>query len=221
MESTNNRIEIHAKDVEKAIDLAAVELDIDRDNLDITVLDNGDSDSESYARILATIPEIEQNSGEPILVSVHRVLSEFLHHMDIDATICLQDQETSPNDTRAPIRINIEGDGLATLIGRRGETLASLEYLTRLIVSNKQNRRANLSLDVDGYKQHREHQLKRLAQRMANQVQQFGRPIALEPMPANERRIVHITLEHNPEVTTNSTGDGNQRRVNIQPSLLR
>ena len=51
--------------------------------------------------------------------------------------------------------------------------------------------------------------------------QQFGRPIALEPMPANERRIVHITLEHNPEVTTNSTGDGNQRRVNIQPSLLR
>ena len=68
---------------------------------------------------------------------------------------------------------------------------------------------------------HREHQLKRLAQRMANQVQQFGRPIALEPMPPNERRIVHMILEHNTGVTTNSTGDGNQRRVNIQPSLLR
>ena len=68
---------------------------------------------------------------------------------------------------------------------------------------------------------HREHQLKRLAQRMANQVQQFGRPIALEPMNPSERRIVHITLEHNSGVTTNSTGEGNQRSVNIQPSLLR
>ena len=63
MESTNNRIEIHAKDVEKAIDLAAVELDIDRDNLDITVLDNGDSDSESYARILATRPRSRHPAG--------------------------------------------------------------------------------------------------------------------------------------------------------------
>jgi spoIIIJ-associated protein len=113
------------------------------------------------------------------------------------------------------------GDNLATLIGRRGETLASLEYLVKLVVSNKQNRWTNISLDIDGYKQRREHQLKRLAQRMANQVQQFGRPIALEPMPPNERRIVHITLEQNSGVTTNSTGDGNQRRVNIQPSLLR
>ena len=136
--------------------------------------------------------------------------------------MCIRDsQETDPTDNRSSIRINIVGDKLSVLIGKRGETLASLEFLVKLIVSNQLNRWTNISLDIDGYKQRREHQLKRLAQRMAGQVQQFGRPIALEPMPANERRIVHITLEHNPEVTTNSTGDGNQRRVNIQPSLLR
>ena len=221
MESTNSRLEIHAKDVEEAIELAVVELNVDRDKLDVTILDNGDSNSESLARVLALLPETESTGDEPRLVTIHRVLTEFLRHMDIDAKICLQSQETSPTDNRPCIRINIEGDELAVLIGRRGETLSSLEYLVRLIVSNKQNRWTNVILDVDGYKQHREHQLKRLAQRMANQVQQFGRPIALEPMSAYERRIVHITLEHNPSVTTNSTGEGNQRKVNIQPSLLR
>ena len=149
-----------------------------------------------------------------------RVLSEFLYHMEIDAKICVQAHETSSDD-RPSIRMNIEGDKLDVLIGRRGETLASLEYLIKLIVSNVQNKWVNIILDVDGYKLHREHQLKRLAQRMANQVLQFGRPIALEPMSSYERRIIHITLEPNSEVTTNSIGEGNQRKVNIEPSLLR
>ena len=220
MESNNSALEIHAKDVERAIELAALELELDRDDLDINIVDNGDISSDSLARIIATVPETEYDV-EPRLITINRVVTEFLHYMNIDANICVQDQETDPTDNRSSIRINIVGDKLSVLIGKRGETLASLEFLVKLIVSNQLNRWTNISLDIDGYKQRREHQLKRLAQRMAGQVQQFGRPIALEPMPANERRIVHITLEHNPEVTTNSTGDGNQRRVNIQPSLLR
>ena len=221
MESNNSTLEIHAKDVESAINLAALELEMDSDDLDITVVDNGDLHSDSLAQIVAILPATENDGDEPRLVTINKVLTEFLHYMDIDANICVQDQETDPTDSRSSIRINIMGDNLAALIGRRGETLASLEYLVKLVVSNKQNRWINISLDIDGFKQRREHQLKRLAQRMANQVQQFGRPIALEPMPPNERRIVHMTLEQNPGVTTNSTGDGNQRRVNIQPSLLR
>ena len=220
MELNNSALEIHAKDVERATELAALELEVDGDDLDINVIDNGDISSDSLARIIVTVPETEYDV-EPRLITINRVVTEFLHYMNIDANICVQDQETDPTDSRSSIRINIVGDNLAALIGRRGETLASLEYLVKLVVSNKQNRWTNISLDIDGYKQHREHQLKRLAQRMANQVQQFGRPIALEPMNPSERRIVHITLEHNSGVTTNSTGEGNQRRVNIQPSLLR
>ena len=215
------KLEIHAKDVQNAINLAALELDMDGDDLDITVIDKGDLHSDRLARVVAIVPTYENDGDEPRLVTINNVLTEFLHYMEIDANICVQDQETDPTDSRSSIRINIVGDNVAVLIGRRGETLASLEYLIKLVVSNKQNRWTNISLDIDGYKQHREHQLKRLAQRMANQVQQFGRPIALEPMPPNERRIVHMTLEQNPGVSTNTTGDGNQRRVNIQPSLLR
>ncbi|MBS60731.1 MAG: hypothetical protein CL606_05415 [Anaerolineaceae bacterium] len=220
MELKNSELEIHAKDVERAINIAVLELEMDRDDLDIDVLDNGDISSDSLARIVAKVP-INEYDDEPRLVTINRVLTDLLHYMNVDANLCVQDQDADPTDNRSSIRINIAGDKLSALIGRRGETLASLEFLVKLIVSNKQNRWTNISLDIDGYKQRREHQLKRLAQRMAGQVQQFGRPIALEPMPANERRIVHITLERNPEVTTNSTGDGNQRRVNIQPSLLR
>ncbi|HCU79638.1 MAG TPA: hypothetical protein DGN60_00580 [Chloroflexi bacterium] len=220
MELKNSELEIHAKDVERAINIAVLELEMDRDDLDIDVLDNGDISSDSLARIVAKVP-INEYDDEPRLVTINRVLTDLLHYMNVDANLCMQDQDADPTDNRSSIRINIAGDKLSALIGRRGETLASLEFLVKLIVSNKQNRWTHISLDIDGYKQRREHQLKRLAQRMAGQVQQFGRPIALEPMPANERRIVHITLERNPEVTTNSTGDGNQRRVNIQPSLLR
>ena len=220
MELKNSELEIHAKDVERAINIAVLELEMDRDDLDIDVLDNGDISSDSLARIVAKVP-INEYDDEPRLVTINRVLTDLLHYMNVDANLCVQDQDADPTDNRSSIRINIAGDKLSALIGRRGETLASLEFLVKLIVSNKQNRWTNISLDIDGYKQRREHQLKRLAQRMAGQVQQFGRPIALEPMPANERRIVHITLERNPEVTTNSTGDGNQRRVNFPASLLR
>ena len=170
MESNNSKLEIHAKDVDRAINLAVLELEMDSDDLDITVVDNGDLHSDSLARIVAILPATENDSDEPRLVTINKVLTEFLHYMDIDANLCVQDQETDPTDSRSSIRINIMGDNLATLIGRRGETLASLEYLVKLVVSNKQNRWTNISLDIDGYKQRREHQLKRLAQRMANQV---------------------------------------------------
>ena len=79
----------------------------------------------------------------------------------------------------------------------------------------------NLNVDVGGYKKHREQQLHRLAQRMAQQVHQFGRPISLEPMPANERRIIHITLQDHAGVTTESSGEGDRRSVTIQPDLRR
>lgn len=116
-----------------------------------------------------------------------------------------------------PLVLNIEGEDLGILIGRRAETLAALQYLTRLMVNHRSHRWVNLVVDVEGYKARREEQLVRLAERMAERVVSTGRAVALEAMPPRERRIVHITLRDHPQVTTQSVGEGEQRKVTIIP----
>ena len=114
--------------------------------------------------------------------------------------------------------LNIIGDDLGILIGRRGLTLSSLQYITRLIASQKTGINAPLVLDVNGYKQRRYESLQALSRHVADQVIVNHRSIALEPMPAYERRIVHMTLANNPKVTTQSTGFGDARKVVVSPA---
>ena len=116
-----------------------------------------------------------------------------------------------------PLVINIEGDDLGILIGRRAETLGAIQYLTRLMVNHKTHRWINLVVDVEGYKARREEQLVKLAERMADRAATTGKPVALEAMPARERRIIHITLREHPKVTTESVGEGEHRKVTIVP----
>ncbi len=117
----------------------------------------------------------------------------------------------------APLVLNIEGEDLGILIGRRAETLAALQYLVRLMVNHRVHHWVNLVVDVEGYKARREEQLVRLAERMAERAASTGRAVALEAMPPRERRIVHITLRNHPQVTTQSVGEGEQRKVTIIP----
>ncbi|MBI4790631.1 MAG: protein jag [Chloroflexi bacterium] len=112
--------------------------------------------------------------------------------------------------------LNIVGDDLGILIGRRGETLRDLEYLTRLLVAQK-TKPTKLVVDVEGYRTRRERVLNELAKRMAERVQSNRQPITLEAMPPNERRIVHIALRDHAAVTTQSIGEGDHRRVMILP----
>lgn len=113
--------------------------------------------------------------------------------------------------------LNVVGDDLGILIGRRGETLASLQFLTNLILGKRLRRWAKVQIDVEGYRTRRELVLRGLAQRMAVRVQETGVPMTLEAMPANERRVVHLTLNNHPAVSTASFGEGDQRRVVISP----
>lgn len=113
--------------------------------------------------------------------------------------------------------IEISGEDLGVLIGPRGETLDSLQFLSRLMVAHKLHRRANFVVDVEGFRQRREQALTRLAERMADKARQRGEAISLEPMSAYERRIVHMALRNAPDVFTESTGEGKQRRVRIIP----
>jgi spoIIIJ-associated protein len=103
------------------------------------------------------------------------------------------------------------------LIGRRGETLNALQYITRLICNRELQRRANIVVDVQGYKSRREVALRNLAERMAGEAYRRGRTVTLEPMPPNERRIIHLALRDDPHVTTESVGVGDKRKVTIIP----
>jgi spoIIIJ-associated protein len=126
---------------------------------------------------------------------------------------------TEPDDLtgRRVTVVDITGDDLGLMIGPRGETLDALQHLARLMVGHRIRQRANFVIDIDGYRERREQALSRLAERMGQKAIDRGTPVTLEPMPAYERRIIHMTLRENPQVRTESTGEGNRRRVRIYP----
>lgn len=145
-------------------------------------------------------------------------LGELLEHMDIDADIDVYHAKPAPHEDDAPWILDVRGNDLGILIGRHGETLNALQYITRLIVSRELQRRANIVVDVEGYKARREDSLRKLAERMAQKAVQSGRTVTLDPMPPNERRVIHVELRKDRRVETESIGSGNSRRVTIIPS---
>ena len=147
------------------------------------------------------------------------VLAELLENMEMRAEVQVRRDEATVEEEEPPWMLDITGEGdLSVLIGRKGETLASLQYITRLVTSRELQRRANIVVDVGGYKARRMIRLYALARRMADQATSMGRPVALEPMPPYERRIVHLALREREDVTTESSGEGEARKVNIIPA---
>jgi spoIIIJ-associated protein len=144
------------------------------------------------------------------------LLSEMLNRMGLRAQVGME-----RGDQDLPMRLNITGSNLGMLIGRRGETLASLQFLTRLMVSHQLHRWVNLVVDVDDYRQKREETLRRLAVRMAEAAVGSGQVQELEPMPPGERRVVHLALCDFAGVSTLSLGEGEARRVTIVPAKSR
>ncbi len=142
------------------------------------------------------------------------LLSQMLVHLGIEAEIEVSWQD-NPEDSDRALRLNVVGEDLGVLIGRNGETLASMQYLIRLMVNQELHRWKNIVVDIDGYKQRRAEQLSQLAHRLAEQVVASGRPASLEPMPASERRLVHIALRNHEHVYTSSTGEDTRRKVQI------
>ncbi len=152
---------------------------------------------------------IERPGGAAGTVAVE-VLTRLLELMGLEGDVdCRQ--------TADSLVLDIEGDDLGVLIGRRGVTLASLQHIARLMVASRQSEWPVLTVDVCGYKQRRRLALEDLAKRVADQAKYRRRPIALEPMPPDERRIVHLALAHNPDVYTESEGEEGDRKVVIHP----
>lgn len=231
-------VEASGRDVEAAIAHGLAELGKTRDEVEIEVLSEGSRGlfglgaEEARVRISVSEPQVVEEVVEKIEVVeepaapppeqdiqqiAKGILEELLAKMGIRAQVVIRQKVDVEEGELPTVILDIEGDDLGILIGRRGETLAALQYITRLIVSRKTRRWHPLVVDVEQYKVRRERSLRRLAQRMAERVSFSRRPIALEAMPAYERRIVHLALRNHPSVTTKSVGEGDQRKVTIIP----
>jgi spoIIIJ-associated protein len=151
-----------------------------------------------------------------------KVLEDLLDYMDLDGNVRPSDEFTVKDEegNLVSVGLNIEGDDLGILIGRRGQTMVALQYIIRLIMAHKMQVQMPIVLDVEGYKQRRCEGLRALALRLADQVKTRNVPFSMEPMPAFERRIIHVTLADNPDVLTESTGIGEARKVTIVPKKL-
>jgi len=168
--------------------------------------------------------ETAENNSQPVnleLTDVEEVVkatvSELLEKMDVQAGITIT-RVYQEDEDKEVVYVNLEGSDLSFLIGRRAETLNSLQYVTSLIVNKKLNQWIPLQLDIQNFRHRREIELQKLARRMAEQVISTGRRQCLEPMPANERRIVHIELRKNDLVYTESIGEEPNRKICIYPA---
>jgi spoIIIJ-associated protein len=247
-------VEVSAKSVDEAIDIALEELGLRRQQVEIEILSPGKAGllgiggeparvrvtalEEGTARPMAEPGvepeeragvEVDERAGveikdlrSPEVDLAIESLTQLLEFMEIDCEVTLRAPET-PGDGlgRASAVLDMDGDDLGLLIGRRGTTLAALQYMVNVMVNRKMGTRVLVNIDAEHYKRRREETLRGLARRMADRVRQTSRSITLEPMPAAERRIIHLVLAEDEMVTTGSVGEGESRKVVIYPSRSR
>ena len=214
----NNRatLEVIAHTVEEAIEKGLADLGLSRDRVEITVLDEGGQGllgiGARQARVRISILEAGERSQEslelaieddlsssedgetqdPTLKLAEDIVSELLEKMNLTARVKARYGEESEDLPYRPILVDISGNDLSILIGRRAATLNALQYITRLILGKELEHGVPLVIDVEGYRQRREGQIRLLARRVAEQVADTGKEQALEPMPPNERRFAHL-----------------------------
>ncbi len=212
--------EFSAKTIDEAITKGLAQLGMSRESVQIEIVREGSrgllglGSEDAVVRLTpiqvpAETVSVSETDAQAI---AQETLETLLNGMGIASHV-----EVLPDTTGEPnaFTLNIVGDDLGVLIGRRGETLRDLEYITRLIVTQKVGKQAKLVVDVEAYRTRRERVLRELAKRMAERVESSRQPITLEAMPPNERRIIHMTLRDHPSVRTNSIGEGEHRRVMI------
>ena len=216
-------LEVSAKTVEEAIQKALEQLGVSREEVEVTVVKEGKHGilglgaEEATVRVRSLVMAPEE--GSEIAEVAKGVLETLLARMGVVASVVSQTKPPVEGGgwSSEVITLDVTGEDLGILIGRRGQTLAALQHVVRLIIAHQAKARVPIVIDVEGYKQRRYEALQALARRMAEQVKIKGRPFTLEPMPAYERRIIHLALADDPDVTTESTGEGEVRKVVILP----
>ena len=216
-----------ARTVEEAIELALKELDVDRDEVEVEILSRGKAGFLGIGAELARVrvaplrgrpPGIvaaEEQTAEQTAASLaNAALGRILESAGVDVTRTLR--SSHDEEAGGPV-IDLAGDDSGLLIGRRGQTLQALQFLVTLIVRKQLGEDVRVILDVENYRQRRETSLRDMAAKVASRVAQTNRSITLEPMSPADRRIIHTSLSENPNVRTESAGEGENRKVTIMP----
>ena len=205
--------------MEEAVQSALEELGASRDEVEITVLEEGKSGvfslgaEEARVRVSLLRPAEEAD----IAGTAREILEKLLELLGLEASVTIrEDSGEESSGVTVPVLIDILGDDLGILIGRGGQTLAALQYLLRTIVSHRLELKVPLTIDVEGYRERQIESLQNLAQRVADQVVSQKESCMMKPMTAYERRIIHLELAEDPDVTTHSIGVGDGRRVVIE-----
>ena len=197
---------------EEAIEIALKELNANRQDVEINIVSKGKPGFLGIGAEPATVRVKLIENHDDITKITSEILDNLIDKMGVSALIDLKQSE-SP-DIGGPI-FNIDGEDSSLLIGRRGETLRAIQFLVSFIASRQLGRRANVLVDVSDYQARRQKSLSSMAQRVAHQVIKNQSPITLEPMPSNERRIIHMALADNENISTVSTGEGADRQVTV------
>ncbi len=216
-------LEISARTVEEATKKALTQLNVGLDRVKIHVINEGRSGilglGAEDARISVELIDLPEDEKQETIDLAREVLEDLLEKMGIEAEIrvILPEEEYNSEGEANAIVLNVEGNGLEILIGRKGTTIEALQYLVRLITSRRTKSKFPVMVDVQSYKQRRYDDLKTLAMNVALQVKTRRSSCRLEPMSAYERRIIHMTLANDPDVTTESIGEGESRKVVVLP----
>jgi spoIIIJ-associated protein len=212
---SDGEMEVTGRTVEDATRKAEDELGLSREEFEMEIVHEGRTGvlglggEDAVIRVRPLAPP--ESAGSAAIGTVgEEIVSKLLELMGLEGDVKYEDDGSSAV-------LNIEGDDLGVLIGRRGTTISSLQHIVRLMIASRQTDWPFLTVDVCGYKRRRRSALEDLARRVADQARARRRPIALEPMPADERRVVHLALADHPDVYSESEGVATERKVVIYP----
>jgi spoIIIJ-associated protein len=215
-------VETEGATIDEAIAKALELLHIERDRVDVEILENSTRGLLGFggtnARVRATVRAVSQETATPAaslgpaLEAAEMVLEEILAQLGVESPVEASTAEDGSH------WFSIAGEGAGIVIGRHGQTLDAIDYLLNRVASHRAGGLVRIVLDVEGYRERRQEALEDEARRAAAEVRQSGRPVTLEPMSPRDRRIVHVALTDEKGVTTHSQGEGSFRRVVISPA---
>jgi len=204
-----NSIEVTGKTEEEALASALSQLGLDRDDVSYEIVERAKSGFlgiGSSPAVIRVSYEVEEKE-EQLRDRVESFLQGLLEHMNVQAEMTITEKENGA------LHVNLTGDNMGVIIGRRGETLDAIQHLTNYAVNRGADKRTRINVDAENYRAKREDSLVSLAEKMAAKVIKYKRSMALEPMNSYERHVIHTALQNYEGITTASTGSEPNRRV--------
>jgi spoIIIJ-associated protein len=222
-------VETSGPSVDDAIDAALEKLDLDEDQVDLEILSEGGDGQPARVRAtprseidtsleqVASADPAEVEWDESLATAGREIVEDLLDYMGFPGEVDVL-RAGKENGTPTLAMAVVDGESMGALIGRRGETLQAFQFITQLLVNRRLGHWTRVLLDIEGYRSRRERYLKDTALRAAEKAMRYRESIELDPMIPSERRIVHLTLATHEFVTTHSEGEGDNRRVIVEPT---